>query len=78
LADLGFFRILCEGGPELVTQLANLDLLDEIDLTISRQLKSALESSLFTQSLKLEKEDHFYFRQILFDHENLFVRILKK
>ncbi len=78
LADLGFFRILCEGGPELVTQLANLDLLDEIDLTISRQLKSALESSLFTQSLKSEKEDHFYFRQILFDHENLFVRILKK
>lgn len=78
LANLGFYRILCEGGPELVTQLANLDLLDEIDLTISRQLKSALESSLFTQSLKPEKEDHFYFRQILFDHENLFVRILKK
>lgn len=78
LANLGFFRILCEGGPELVTQLANLELLDEIDLTISRQLKSAQESSLFTQSLISEKEDHFYFRQILFDHENLFVRMLKK
>lgn len=78
LTKLGFNRILCEGGAELITQLVNLDILDEIDLTISKQLKSALESSLFTANLKPEKEDHFYFRQILFDHENLFVRILKK
>lgn len=71
-------RVLCEGGPELITQLANFDLLDEIDLTVSRQIKSTDEKSLFTQSLSAKNEDFFYFQQILYDDENLFMRILKK
>src|SRR5215831_15109112 len=35
LAERGYQRISCEGGPHLLTQLANAGLLDELCLTIS-------------------------------------------
>jgi riboflavin biosynthesis pyrimidine reductase len=35
LADRGLGRILCEGGPALLAQLAGLGLLDELCLTVS-------------------------------------------
>ena len=78
LTSRGFFRVLCEGGPALLTQLVNYDLLDEINLTISSSPKAFEEKSLFTNNLMLIKEDDFYFNQVLFDRENLFLRILRK
>lgn len=78
LKERGLLRVVCEGGPGLATELVNLDLIDEINLTVSKQIKSTNEKSLFTQSLALERGDAFHFKQILYDSENLFLRILKK
>ncbi len=38
LTDRGHRRILCEGGPALLTQIAAADLLDELCLTVSPML----------------------------------------
>ena len=78
LIKRGYLRVLCEGGPDLVTSLVNFDLIDEIDLTVSNQLVASSGKSILSSNLKTEKIDFFYFEQVLYDQENLFMRILKK
>lgn len=77
LLELGHKRILCEGGPGLLTNLVNHDLVDEIDLTIANQFKVSSEINLFTGALKIDKENVFNFKKVFFDHENVFLQLLK-
>lgn len=78
LKSLGLKRILCEGGARLVTELANTNLLDEIDLTVASQLLARDEAGLFTKEFNPLNEGNFEFKQVLYDANNLFMRILKK
>ena len=45
LSNLGFPKVTCEGGPELLSQLLAADVVDEYDLTIS-PIVSGVQSSL--------------------------------
>ncbi len=44
LSNLGFPKVTCEGGPELLSQLLAADVVDEYDLTIS-PIVSGVQSS---------------------------------
>lgn len=78
LNTFGLKRILCEGGARLMTALVNENLLDEIDLTLISRLLPSDEASLFTKDLNPLKVSDFEYQQILFDADNLFLRMLKK
>ncbi|MFY9326191.1 MAG: dihydrofolate reductase family protein [Candidatus Nanopelagicales bacterium] len=78
LKALGMKRVLCEGGTRLITELANANLLDEIDLTVASRLLATDEAGLFTKEFNPFNESNFEFKQVLFEADNLFMRILKK
>lgn len=78
LKALGMKRVLCEGGTRLITELANANLLDEIDLTVASRLLATDEAGLFTKEFNPLNESNFEFKQVLFEADNLFMRILKK
>ena len=45
LSDLGFAKVTCEGGPRLLSQLLEAEVIDEYDLTIS-PVVAGIESAL--------------------------------
>src|SRR5215472_12148524 len=53
LADRGYQRISCEGGPHLLAQLADAGLLDELCLTISPQMAGPGADRIVTGGLPM-------------------------
>jgi 5-amino-6-(5-phosphoribosylamino)uracil reductase len=78
LIELGLNRVLCEGGATLLTSLVNQKLVDELDLTIANRFMDYQQAHVFTKQISPELNNYFRFESVLFDHENLFLRNLKK
>ena len=79
LAGRGLDRMLCEGGPSLLAQLAAADLLDELCLTVSPLLLAGDAPRVLTgpalaspRPLRLasllEEDGHLFARYLLQDH----------
>jgi riboflavin biosynthesis pyrimidine reductase len=73
LARRGLYRVLCEGGPSLLGDYVDLDLLDELALTIAPKLvgggsprvvasSAALTSDLLTEHVVADAEGYLYLR----------------
>jgi riboflavin biosynthesis pyrimidine reductase len=78
LIGLNLNRVLCEGGATLLTSLVNAQIVDELDLTIANRFMDYQQGHVFTDQLKDGLTEYFQFNSVLFDHENLFLRNLKK
>lgn len=78
LIDLGLNRVLCEGGATLLTSLVNQRLVDELDLTIANRFMDHQQAHVFTKHISPELNEYFRFESVLFDHDNIFLRNLKK
>ncbi len=60
LADDGAGLVLCEGGPALLGQLHQLDLLDELFLTISPHLVGGADVGLLGNGAAVDHEWHLH------------------
>jgi riboflavin biosynthesis pyrimidine reductase len=78
LIELNLPRVLCEGGATLLTSLVNAQVVDELDLTIANRFMDHQQEHVFTDQLNAELTEYFQFNAVLFDHENLFLRNLKR
>jgi 5-amino-6-(5-phosphoribosylamino)uracil reductase len=78
LIGLNLNRVLCEGGATLLTSLVNAQIVDELDLTIANRFMDYQQGHVLTDQLKGGLTEYFQFKSVLFDHENLFLRNLKK
>ena len=48
LKDRGFKRVLCEGGPGMIGQLADIDAIDQMYLTLDPHLSTGVETPMAT------------------------------
>jgi riboflavin biosynthesis pyrimidine reductase len=76
LADLGFSRLLCEGGPALMRDLAASGRLDELCLTIAPQLIGGPAYRMTRGSL-IEPPSQLRLRHLLEQDGELFCRYVK-
>jgi 5-amino-6-(5-phosphoribosylamino)uracil reductase len=75
LTSRGYHRILCEGGPRLLSQVAAARRLDELCLTISPQLRSG-DAGRILNGPELPHPTRLLLHQLLVDDGFLFTRYL--
>lgn len=73
LTDRGLSRILCEGGPFVLSQLVEQDLVDEMCLTLSPYLAGSQPTTAQPASSR-EVPTHLALRHALTRHDMLYLR----
>jgi riboflavin biosynthesis pyrimidine reductase len=77
LADLGYRQILAEGGPHLLGQLAEADLVDELCLTISPMLAGGTAGRIVASSDEKAAATALRLAHILADNGFLMTRYVR-
>lgn len=73
LRERGLCHVLCEGGPRVLTQLVEADLLDELCLTLSPRL-AGWQPVHLGSGVMLERPRQLQLRHILEDQGSLYLR----
>jgi len=77
LRDRGLRHVLCEGGPRVLTQLLEADLLDELCLTVSPRLAGGQPVHLGS-GVTLERPKQLELSQVLEDQGFLYLRYTRQ
>lgn len=77
LGDGGHRVVLCEGGPTIIGQLVDVDLLDEISLSTSPMVVAGQAKRIVQASLPLPEPLAYRLDRILMGDATLFVRWLR-
>ena len=73
LSDRGLRRVSCEGGPQLLGQVAAADRLDELAVTVAPRLVGG-DATRITAGPALRPPARLRLRQVLADGDYLFLR----
>lgn len=75
LAELGYGVVLCEGGPTLNAALVELDLVDEIDLTVSPTIAGGASSRIVDGATETLRP--YRLERLMLGQKMLFLRYLR-